>query len=286
LLIAPFALLHLRRLSAEQASMTFAEVCQDIYLHGPKRGEPRWEALLPVIILVWTMLKAAEPGPMGRVMQQYIPGIVKQDTGELHLLEGHPGKYWRRRYTTRKASMLREVQDRIHTTLHQLTDSCFDMLQQNVVYHQLLGDSVDPEDAPLMPFLYNQKDVSWCQRRLGWSLPKLGYKMMKVISTGCSTEEQQKGLYYLYTTTFESSWFRISAYKNHTQDRSCASCGASPAVGQSHRKCGGCGVPRYCSLKCQKHNWKQEHKRVCCEEFRMSFVTFERQKLIQMIGDV
>lgn len=268
--------------------MTFAEVCLNTYLHGPKSGEIGRDALLPVTLLVWTVFKAAERGPMSQIMQQYIPGIVSQDTGELHLLEGQPGDYWQRRYRRRKAAMMQEIQDRIDIPLLDLTESNFRILQQNVVYHQLLEDSVDPENATLMPFLYNIKDVSWCQQRLGWSLPVVGYKMMRVVSKCLSRDDHQKGLYYSYTSTLHSDVFRQAAYRFHTEDKSCASCGVSPAAGQSHRRCSGCGISKYCNKKCQKRDWKQGHKHECCEELKLLFVIepHERQHLVRILDDV
>ena len=48
----------------------------------------------------------------------------------------------------------------------------------------------------------------------------------------------------------------------------CALCGKTEselATGEKLRKCGGCGVVRYCSGECQKTAWRV-HKKVCVKE--------------------
>jgi hypothetical protein len=46
----------------------------------------------------------------------------------------------------------------------------------------------------------------------------------------------------------------------------CAHCGKTASelgAGEKLRKCGGCGVARYCSGACQKSAWSAGHKKEC-----------------------
>ena len=47
-------------------------------------------------------------------------------------------------------------------------------LKFDVVYCNLLHDSLAAEDQVLLPFLYQRQDIAWAQQHLGWSLEDMG----------------------------------------------------------------------------------------------------------------
>ena len=59
----------------------------------------------------------------------------------------------------------------------------------------------------------------------------------------------------------------IAAWQNEPSCRStCSNCAApSPPLGDPSpfKKCGGCGVRKYCGKRCQLADWKNGHKAIC-----------------------
>lgn len=55
-----------------------------------------------------------------------------------------------------------------------------------------------------------------------------------------------------------------SLYRQHWGNESCI-CGNSSCTDSALRFCGACKVTRYCSIKCQKDDWKR-HKKLCCKK--------------------
>lgn len=67
--------------------------------------------------------------------------------------------------------------------------------------------------------------------------------------------------------------------------RGCFNCETAESTSQRYRCCASCKVPRYCSVACQKADWKARHKVVCKEAAKQREMMARVGNLMQGLSD-